>query len=199
MSSCDSRLSSKAWGSVVGCQPPSAAICCKVLPALTGISQARKEFLRESFMVFCLATLPASAASQFRTEDLFWKTAVLHSHHVASPSDLGHHDQDLNTWLVGTARYLLVVDSVLPGNAQEPAEAAEVELVQFLEVSAVACPGLSARQQGWEDYSSVDSKLRCLGDTALTPNSCPQAPKCTVDRRFRCQGHQMRTGNCQDM
>ena len=99
---------------------------------------------------------------------------------MASPSELDLHDQDLNTWHAGTAKYLLVGDSVLPGNAQEPAEAAEVELVQFLKVSAVACPGLAAIQQGWEDYSSVDSKLRCLGDTALTPNSCPQAPKCAA-------------------
>ena len=60
---------------------------------------------------------PASAANQLRAEDLFWKTAVLHSHHVASPSELGLHDQDLNTWLAGTAKYLLVDDSVLPGNA----------------------------------------------------------------------------------
>ena len=75
----------------------------------------------------------------------------------------------------GTAKYLLVGDSVLPGNAQEPVEAAEVEMVQFLEVSAVACPGLAAIQPGWEDYSCVDSKLRCLDDTALTSNSCPRA------------------------
>ena len=55
-----------------------------------------------------------------------------------------------------------------------------MELVQFLEMSPVACPGLAAIQQGWEDYSSVDSNLRCLRDTALTPNSCPQAPKCAA-------------------
>ena len=113
-------------------------------------------------------------------EDLFWKTAVLHSHHVASRFELCFHDQDRNTWHAGTVKYLLVGDSVLPGNAQEPAEAAEVELVQFLKVSAVACPGLAAIQRGWEDYSSADSKLRCLGDTALTPNSCPEAPKCAA-------------------
>ena len=82
------------------------------------------------FVALCLAPLPASAVSQFRTEALFWKTAVLHSHHVASPSELDLHDQDLNTWHAGTAKYLLVGDSVLPGNAQEPAEAADVELVQ---------------------------------------------------------------------
>ena len=128
------------------------------------------------FVALCLATLPAGAMSQFRA-DLFWKTAVLHSHHVASPSELCLHDQDLNTWHAGTAKYLLVGDSVLPGNAKEPAE---VELVQFLEVSAVACPGLAAIQQGWEDHSSVDGKLRCLGDTAFRPNSCSQPPKCAA-------------------
>ena len=47
-----------------------------------------------------------------------------------------------------------------------------MELVQFLEVSPVACLGLAAIQQGWEDYSSVDGNLCCLRDTALTPNSC---------------------------
>ena len=70
----------------------------------------------------------------------------------------------------------MVCDSALPGNAQEPAELAEVELVQFLGVSPVACPGLAAIQQGWEDYSSVDSNLRCL----LTPNSCRQVLKCAA-------------------
>ena len=81
---------------------------------------------------------------------MFWKTAVLHSHQVASPSELGLHDQDLNTWLAGTAKYLLVGNSVLPGNAQEPAE---VELVQFLEEFAVACPGLAALQLCIQQYS----------------------------------------------
>ena len=59
-------------------------------------------------------------------------------------------------------------------------EAAEVELVQFLEVSPVACLGLAAIQQGWEDYSSVDSSLRCLHDTALTPKSCRKVLKCAA-------------------
>ena len=88
------------------------------------MSQARIVFERV-FVALFLAPLPASAASQFRA-DLFWKMDVLHSHHVASPSELGLHDQDLNTWHAGTAKYLLVGVSVLPGNAQEPAEAAEV-------------------------------------------------------------------------
>ena len=150
-----------------------------MFPAFNGDVTGAQRILEGVFVALCLAPLPASAASQFRA-DLFRKTAVCHSHHVTSPSKLGLHVQDLNTWHAGTAKYLLVGDSVFPGNAQEPAEAAEVELVQFLEVSAVAYPGLAAIQQGWEDYSPVDSKLRCLGDTALTPNSCPQAPRCAA-------------------
>ena len=55
-----------------------------------------------------------------------------------------------------------------------------MEMVQFLEVFAVACPGFTAIQQGLEDYSSVDSELRCLGDTAFMPYSCTQAPKCAA-------------------
>ena len=116
--------------------------------------------------------MPASSASQVGP-DLFWKTAVLHSHRVASPPELDLHDQDLNTRHAGTVKYLLVGDSDLPENAQEP----EVELVQFVDVSAVVCPGLAAIQQGSEDYSFIDSKLRCVGNTALTTNS---APKCAA-------------------
>ena len=137
-------------GSVVGYQPSSATICCKMLQAFNRDVTGAKRVLEGVFVALCLASLPASAASQFGTEDLFWKTAVLHSHTVTIPSELCLHDQDLNTWHAGTAKYLLVGDSVLPGNAQEPAEATEVELVQFLEVSPVAYPGLAALQQGWE-------------------------------------------------
>ena len=141
-----------------------------MLPAFNRDVTGAWRVLEGVFVALCLAPLPASAVSQFRAEALFWKTAVLHSHHVASPPEL-ELERRSTSWLV----------TVLPGNAQEPAEAAEVELVQFLEVSAVACPGLAVTQQGWEDYSPVGSKLRCLGDTALTPNSCPQAPKCAAD------------------
>ena len=109
-----------------------------MLPAFNRDVTGAQGVLEGVFAALCLATLPASAANQFRTKDMFWKTAVLHSHYVASPSELCLHDQDLNTWHVGAAKYLLVGDSALPGNAQEPAEAAEVELVQFLEVYAVA-------------------------------------------------------------
>ena len=88
MSSCDSRLSSKAWAPlwVASLQALRSAARCS-LP-LTGMSQARR-VLEGVFVALCLASLTASAASQFRTEDLFWKTAVLHSYHVARPSELG--------------------------------------------------------------------------------------------------------------
>ena len=69
-----------------------------MLPAFNRDVTGAQGVLEGVFVALCLATLPASAASQFGTEDLFWKTAVLHSHHVASPSELGLYDQDLNTW-----------------------------------------------------------------------------------------------------
>ena len=108
-----------------------------MLPAFNRDITGAQGVLEGVFVAPCLATPPASAASQFRT-GLFWKMAVLHSHHVASPSELCLHDQDLNTWHVGAAKYLLVGDSALPGNAQEPAEAAEVKLAQFLEAAEAA-------------------------------------------------------------
>ena len=124
MSSCDSRLFSKAWAPlwVASLQVVTEAlwlntftrvICCKMLPAFNRDVTGAQRVLEAVFVALCL----------------FWKTAVLHSRHVASPSELGLHDQDLNTWHTGTAKYLLVGDSVLPGNAQEHAEVAEVELV----------------------------------------------------------------------
>ena len=100
-------------------------ICCKMFPAafnrdVTGAQRV----LEGVFVALCLSTLPCECREpvRFRAEDLFWKTAVLHSHLVASPCELGLHDQDINTWHAGTVKYLLVGDSVLPGNAQEPAD-----------------------------------------------------------------------------
>ena len=69
-----------------------------MLPAFNSDVTGAQRVLEGVFVALCLATLPASAMSQFRAEDLFWRTAVLHSRHVASPSELGLHDQDLNTW-----------------------------------------------------------------------------------------------------
>ena len=91
-----------------------------MFPAFNRDVKDAQGVLEGVFVALSLAPMPASSASQFETEDLFWKTAVLHSHHVASPSELGLHDQDLNIWHAGTVKYLLVGDSVLPGNAQEP-------------------------------------------------------------------------------
>ena len=73
-------------GSVVGCQPPSATIYLKMFPAFNrGVTGAQR-VLEGVFVALCprLPPLPGSAASQSRAEDLFWKTALLHSHHVAA-------------------------------------------------------------------------------------------------------------------
>ena len=63
-------------------------------------------------------------------------------------------------------KYLLVGDSVLP---QEPTE---VEHVQF---HMSRSRSHTARLGGLQ---LCRHKLRCLGDTALTPNSCKQATEC---------------------
>ena len=63
-----------------------------MLPAFDRDVAGAQRVLEGVFVALCLATLPASAASQFGTEDLFWKTAL------ASPSELGLYDQDLDTW-----------------------------------------------------------------------------------------------------
>ena len=104
-----------------------------MLPAFNRNVTGARRVLEGVFVALCLATLPAIATSQFRTENLFLEDGCPHSHRVASRFELCFHDQDLNTWHAGTVKYLLVRDSVLPGNAQEPAEAAEVALVQFLQ------------------------------------------------------------------
>ena len=84
-----------------------------MLPAFNMDITGAQRVLEGVFVVLCLAPLPVSATSHFRAEDLFWKIAVLHSHNVASPSELGLCDQDLNTWHAGMVKYLLVGDSVL--------------------------------------------------------------------------------------
>ena len=84
-----------------------------MLPAFNRDITGAQRVLEGVFVALCLAPLPVSATSQFRAEDLFWKIVVLHSHHVASPSELGLCDQDLNSWHAGMVKYLLVGDSVL--------------------------------------------------------------------------------------
>ena len=127
-----------------------------------------------------LTPLFPGARGQFRAEELPWKTIVLHAHYVAKPSELRLHDHGLNARQLCSSENVLVCHSVIPGYAQDFAETAEMELIQLFDVSAIACPGFAAIQQGCKDYSPVDCDPCCLSYASLAPHPVPQAAKCTA-------------------
>ena len=55
-----------------------------------------------------------------------------------------------------------------------------MELIQLFDVSAIACPGFAAIQQGCKDYSPVDCDPCCLSYASLAPHPVAQAAKCTA-------------------
>ncbi|KAL8574377.1 hypothetical protein ACOMHN_062890 [Nucella lapillus] len=95
-SSCSSRLSSKGLGADVVCQTPSAPVRCKMLPVYNRDAASMQRVFEGVRISLDLAPLSASAPSQFGAEDLHWKTAVLHPHHVTGPSQLSIYDNSLD-------------------------------------------------------------------------------------------------------
>ena len=65
------------------------------------------------------------------------------------------------------AKNLMACHAVLPMDIQESVKAAEVELVELLDMATVADPCFGAIEQGCQNYSSVDGNLCFLCEATL--------------------------------
>ena len=67
---------------------------------------------------------------------------------------------------------------VLPGDAQNPPEAMQMEEVESAFLAGVQCPGFTAVQQCADDAGLVDLHLGVGGQHGVVPYSCCKAGHC---------------------
>ena len=83
----------------------------------------------------------------------------------------------MDAWDACSPQDFCVGDLVLPPDVEESAEAAQVEVVELLGVSAVHCPGLAGVQEGGEYHGAVDFQLGGKADSSAVPYVIPESPK----------------------
>ena len=74
---------------------------------------------------------------------------------MACPAELGLHQDSIDVLESCFFKYLSVRHSVLPLDAEDPAQACCVEVVELASVSAVNCPRLTAIEEGCHHCCSV--------------------------------------------
>lgn len=82
-----------------------------------------------------------------------------HPNDMSQPTQLVLGDGCLNTHTACFAEYLCMRYSVLPGDPQNTLQAANVEMLHGLDVSAVSDPGFTTVEEGGDADSLVDTDL----------------------------------------
>ena len=133
---------------------PHHAVGCKVLP---GFGVDVKCF-HVSFANILVAQLWAAFCSpsrcQLSIENVYWDAAILHAVDMTQPPQPVLFGQGEHAWKVGSGQDLDVGHSVLPGYAQDTADASQVEGVESFLLSGICGPCLAAVR-------------RCAGDTGI--------------------------------
>ena len=119
------------------CQAPGTAVGGKLFPTKDWDATGPKGCFQAVLVAHPWpSTIPCSSG-QLREEDHLGKPHVIHSDYVSDPPELGLHNECFNPRHHGSAKYLTVGDSVLPGDAQDPSLASEVELMESSDLPLV--------------------------------------------------------------
>ena len=78
---------------------------------------------------------------------------------------------------------LCIWDLVLPPDIQDFPQATLVEMVKFLGMALLYCPGLTCIYEGWQYYSLVDFHLSIKSDSISFPDFCAKSAKCYAGLR----------------
>ena len=73
---------------------------------------------------------------------------------------------------------LCIWDLVLPPDLQDFPQATYVEMVKFLGMALVYCPGHTSIKEGWQYNSLVDFQLSIKSDSISFPDICAKSAKC---------------------
>ena len=126
-----------------GASPP-CAVGCKGFPGL-GVDVKRLHVSFENITVAQVWTACFSPPTcQFSIEEVFGDATVLHAMHMAQPAQPALSELCVHTGETSTCQDICVAHFVLPGYAQDAAEASQVEGVESSLLPGIGRPRLAA-------------------------------------------------------
>ena len=87
-------------------------------------------------------------------------------------------EEGVDTGKASPLQDLRVGDFVLPPDAKESAEAAQVEVVQLFGMSAVDCPGLTGVEKSGKYHCTVNLQLGGYAESSSLPYVLAKSSKC---------------------
>ena len=140
--------------------PPLCAVSCKTLPG----HSVDVDSLHISYAYIFISQVRAAGGSppqcQLTVEDVFWNATILHTANMTQPSQSALPEQSVHTGKTSTRQDITVSYFLLPGYAQETADASQVECAVWPSFLSDTCsPCLAAIQQ-------------CAGNTGIADSLC---------------------------
>ena len=139
--------------------PPLHAISCKALPG----HSVDVDSLHISYADIFISQVRAAGGSppqcQLTVEDVFWNATNLHTADMTQPSQSALSEQGVHSGKTSTRQDISVGYFVLPGYAQDMADASQVECVKPSLLPSICSPCLAAIQQCADNTGIVDRHL----------------------------------------
>ena len=138
---------------------PPHAVSCKVLPGLGVGVKCFHVSLADILVAQMWAAFGSPSRRQLSIENVFWDAAILHAVDMTQPTQPALSKQGEHTWKVGSVQDLGVGHSVLPGSAQDAADASHVEGIESFLLSGICGLRLADVHQCVDDTGIVHYHL----------------------------------------
>ena len=96
-----------------------------------------------------------------------------HPDHMSKPVQLVLGDHGLNTPAVGLDKYFSLRHMITPGEAKDALEAADMEALQGLDVTAICGPSFTTVEEGGDADSLVDSNFSVQVEVVILEYPAP--------------------------
>ena len=128
-----------------GASPP-CAVRCKSFPGLCVDVKGLHISLADISVAQVRTTCCSLPACKFSIEEVFGNATILHAMHMAQPTQPALSELCVHAGEASMCQNLSVAHFVLPGYAQDAAEASQMERVESSLLPGIGCPRLAAIQ-----------------------------------------------------
>ena len=152
---------------------PPCTISCKALPGHSVDADSLHIFYADIFISQVREAGGSPPQCHLTVEDVFWNAPIVHTADMTQPTQSALSEQGVHSGKTSTGQDISVGYFVLPGYAQDTADASQVECVKPSLLPGICSPCLAAIQQcagntGIVDQPSLSSQT-AWGVSSLEP------------------------------
>ena len=157
--------------------PPSCKISCKALPGHSVDADSLHISCADMFISQVRAAVGSPPQCQLIVEYVFWNATILHTADMIQPTQSALSEQGVHSGKTSTRQDVSVDYFVLPGYAQDTADASHMEYVKPSLLPGICSPCLAAIQQCASNTGIVDRHICLHRQLGACPHSSRETSK----------------------